>query len=661
MNEKKFVRPLIFEDDLSGEIETPIRSEMISPLVFLGKRSPGQENAEIRCPIRFLDKQQRESADISASEIDCDSKEEAVLQNLPMANILQESANVVKVAMDQPTVSAQLVSALSNFVIRPLKRITVLNGAGKLVPEEGRILCELQILGIKRADLEIRIRDISSIGKIITSRFAEARIDFGEPNAAKMIEDELRKQVLGIPEEFHLQGAGWHILHGIRVYVHKTALLPPNFVADTALDLPWDNRISRQEAGMIFLAALGITPNNPVMRIILPFSLMGVLYSPFCEAGFVPRFSLFINGRTGTLKTSLAKVFFTQLAKAEDRETPRRIDLDTEAALERGLVKSGRDTVLLIDDFAPAKTAQKGNALRNNLESVLRMVGDGATRSRSNARLDDIKGEGVHGMVAITGELKGTGTSSNLRCLYCTIHKGDVDASKLSEFQQNPDIFTTSIYHFAQFLAANWADIVSSIRTAFPQKRRTYAAQIRERRLLDTAICLSIAAEILGRFLTSVCGIASMTVSEEIHQMSDAILECVFSNEAMVHSGDYCTLFLRAVHHLWTNHVIHFAEGKPSLDDLERVDGYIEKSYIFLIFDNVFGKVDTHMRQNRQYLPFSSRDMASLLAEEDISVRTTNGRGKRVNFARIDVGDKVKHNFVKIPIAKFYDIVGMEE
>lgn len=63
---------------------------------------------------------------------------------------------------------------------------------------------------------------------------------------------------------------------------------------------------------------------------------------------------------------------------------PRRIDADTLNSFERAVVLSGRDTTLLIDDYAPAKTPQKKAEMQNKLEMIVRMVGDGATKSRSN-------------------------------------------------------------------------------------------------------------------------------------------------------------------------------------------------------------------------------------------------------------------------------------
>lgn len=116
---------------------------------------------------------------------------------------------------------------------------------------------------------------------------------------------------------------------------------------------------------------------------------------------------MFLTGKTGSFKTSIAQVLFVQVEREEHRRHLRRLDSDTDVSMERGLILNGRDNVTVFDDFSPAQNNYKKNKLERSLEMLVRMVGDGSTRSRSNVKLEDQRGNGIKGTVVLTGGIKG--------------------------------------------------------------------------------------------------------------------------------------------------------------------------------------------------------------------------------------------------------------
>ena len=264
-------------------------------------------------------------------------------------------------------------------------------------------------------------------------------------------------------------------------------------------------------------------------------------------------------------------------------------------------------------------------------------------------------------MVAVTGEMKGNGTSSNLRCLYCRISSGDVIPTELAKFQRNPSLFPTALNFFADFIAREWFQVVAFIKTEFPKCRSDLERKIKERRLMDTAICLHLSAELLGQFLTTAAHLDPTLIFKEIQEMQTAILRCVLSNESAIGTEDYCPLFLHAVHHLMVNNEIRLAEERLSLETLEAYDGFKKAGYYFFTMEKIFPKAVTFMRRIGEELPFDLSEMVDQLRAAGIIKPTKNGNGKFVNYARIDVGDKTKHNFIKISIEKFYKTAQIEE
>lgn len=116
----------------------------------------------------------------------------------------------------------------------------------------------------------------------------------------------------------------------------------------TSLYLPALNLEDASEVADIFWRARLLYRDERVIDTLLLYALLGVSYRLFDESGYPPHFLLFLYGKTGSFKTALAKVLFTQLCDERYRKYPRRIDVDTPTSLEIALTKSGCDTLTLI-------------------------------------------------------------------------------------------------------------------------------------------------------------------------------------------------------------------------------------------------------------------------------------------------------------------------
>ena len=370
----------------------------------------------------------------------------------------------------------------------------------------------------------------------------------------------------------------------------------------------------------------------------LTFSLMGVLYQPFREAGFAPRFVLFLNGRTGSMKTTVGKILFAQLCEDVFRDEPRRFDTDTAVSLERAIVTSGRDTVTLIDDFAPAKTETKRREMQDKLEMIIRMVGDGSSRSRSNVRLEDKRGEGVHGMVALTGELMGKGVSSNLRCLYCRLERDLVNVDDVTWFQENPYAYTTFLAAFAEYVGQRYDEIKNYIKRQFSVERKCLFGLLKERRLVDSAVTLRLASDILHKFLVEYCGVDNGEIETMLMQMRKQIVDCAWISEELSKDESPAVLFVKSIASLMRVGNITLCKDKLMISETAEFDGFMDEQFYYFNPDLVQKKVVAFLSQTNSYFPYDQREIQSLLADEQISKTAPNGKGKRTLCVRILVG-----------------------
>lgn len=386
------------------------------------------------------------------------------------------------------------------------------------------------------------------------------------------------------------------------------------------------------------------------------YSLLGILYKVFEEAGYPPRFLLFVNGKTGSMKTTISKILYTQLTDMEHRNMPRRIDADTLNSLERAIVLTARDNVILIDDFSPAKTPQKKADLQNRLEHVIRMIGDGATKSRSNINLEDVHGEGVKGMVVVTGEIRGKGLSSNLRCFYCEVDRKDADLDVISWFQHNEYAYTSMLKCFADFVGVNWEKCKEIIIRGFPMERADMANVLTERRLIDSAVCLRVTADIVHAFLEW-CGMDAFMIEEHVNFCKFAILQMACQNESLAKGENFGETFLKAVSVLMDSKKIKLYQGKIEHVHMAEFDGFEDDTFFYFMPEITFSKVMQFLAQMKQFFPLDLKEVVASLLEDGIIKTYSNGAGKKTNLARISIGNNKKSNFLKIKKDVFESVV----
>lgn len=533
-----------------------------------------------------------------------------------------------------------------NYQIFPVCKNVYIDRNGNALYERESFASNIIIDGTDNEKIDILTSDISNITTIIAKRFSSAILN-GSKKEARIIENLFRQKTKGINVKKIYIEHGWQLIDGKMQYLDdsKNGILPLDI--KTGLSLPLQQDITGKDVYSIFKNALSVYGDKPTISTMVLFSLLGVSFKLFEEAGYMPRFVLFINGKTGSMKTTLSKILFVQLTDEKHRNTVRRIDSDTIVSFERALVKSGRDTTTLFDDYAPAKTAQKKTEMQNKLEAIIRMVGDGSTKSRSNEKLQDVQGDGVHGAVVITGELRGKGLSSNLRCVYCMIDKSNVNLELVNWFQKNANYYTSFISIFTQYLSLNWDREVCYIKDNFNKERDQLCGVLKEKRLIDSCVTLRLLADMLKRFFYGFSNIIKDDIEQIINSMKeDVILNIKLSEELSIEENP-STEFIKAIDVLIDKGEINIGT-KEEFIKTKNFDGFEEKGYMYLLPAEIIAKVSQYYRNLNRYWNMDVSDVLGMLFEDKIIKSYSNGNNKRTYLARVVVEKGKKQGFIKI-------------
>ncbi|MCD8121283.1 MAG: hypothetical protein LUE65_03445 [Clostridiales bacterium] len=546
-------------------------------------------------------------------------------------------------------------SFVANYKLEPLRMEQVINWRGDVDYENCLIRVRIRITLRSREicqEFTIFWKEIESLAQVVARRFPMAR---ARKKFYSQIEMEFRESLECIATINCYCDHGWQLIAGKRMYVHQTAKGILGIITTTQ-NLPATSGVGIQECCGIWEASRSLYRVSGTSAILSVSAFLGVMYRIFDEAGHAPRFLLFLTGKTGSFKTAIGKVLFTQVEEERFREQPRRLDSDTLTSLERSIVTCGRDTTRLIDDFSPALNRQKKATLENALEMITRMVGDGSSRSRSNGSLEDRRGEGVRGFVVVTGELRGKILSSNLRCLYLTIEKEHVNLTHLTWLQENNGMYCALIQHFINYLSDNWEGIVSFVRENFDIMRKKASNILHTGRLADALAILWLATDILAAFFER-CGETGR--GNLFEQMKRDMISVFLASEAMAYEEDPTVSYMCALETLLENQELNLKTGRFGEEDLEKLDGFEADECLYLMPLRVYLKVKSWIQKGGGSFTLSEKEIVTALGQEGYLVPSSNGKEKRTFYARILIG-KNRVNFLRIPRSKLSEFARTE-
>ena len=204
------------------------------------------------------------------------------------------------------------------------------------------------------------------------------------------------------------------------------------------------------------LRCLSLAPDR------VSFPLLSAVYrAPFGKTDF----SMFLVGKTGVFKSTLAAVCQQHFGSAMDSVHLPSNFASTANALE-ALAFHAKDALLVVDDFAP--TGRHGDdSLENVAERLFRAAGNQQGRSRmiGNGRLQ--QAHPPRSLLLATGEVVPQGPSIRARLLIIEVASSEVDLATLSECQRAGEDghLAASMGAFLGWIAGRYDELQQRLQT----------------------------------------------------------------------------------------------------------------------------------------------------------------------------------------------------
>jgi hypothetical protein len=231
------------------------------------------------------------------------------------------------------------------------------------------------------------------------------------------------------------------------------------------------------EARAAFRASLALLEVAP-LSITVPL-WAAVFRAPLIAASPVD-LSLWLEGRTGTLKSTLAALFLNHFGEGFDRLTLPGAWSSTANALERRAFLL-KDNLFVIDDYPRA--AADARELDFKVARLLRAQGNLAGRGRLRADLSERPAYPPRGLILSTGEQHPPGQSLLARALVIPLERDVVDLARLTVAQAQGARLSHAMAAYVSWLAPQMPTVRGPLKALFEQTRARATAGDAHRRI----------------------------------------------------------------------------------------------------------------------------------------------------------------------------------
>lgn len=216
-------------------------------------------------------------------------------------------------------------------------------------------------------------------------------------------------------------------------------------------------------------------------------------------------FSLHLTGPTGVAKTELAVLAQQHWGPALIARALPGSWSSTGNALET-LAFAAKDTLLVVDDFAPTGSTIDVQRFHREADRVLRAQGNRSGRQRLRADGTLRPSRPPRGLLVSTGEDVPRGQSLRARMLVLEVGPGAVDWSRLSGCQRDAaaGLYSQTLAAFISWLAPRLDDVHARMNGAIERLRPALARSAAHPRSRDSLLQLALGLDVFLAFAVDV-------------------------------------------------------------------------------------------------------------------------------------------------------------
>lgn len=345
------------------------------------------------------------------------------------------------------------------------------------------------------------------------------------------------------------------------------------------------------------------------------------------EVGKMPEFVVWLFGTTGSRKTSLARVFLSHFGDFTNR-LPATFN-DTYASIE---IKANaiKDSLNLIDDYAPKQTKRQKDAQDEIAEKAIRAYGDRIARGRANSSMISQKQYTPQGMLLMTGENIIRGHSTVARLVALELDKDSVNLKLLKEIQDNVSLLGESMRGYIEWLLDDMNKYNSNIGRTLIHNFDAYKEELEEieqtytkgvhGRSAESCAWLMVGISSMLSYFEDKRVISEVEFDQYIQFAKGTMINVLMKNNSITKMSSPIDDFLYTIKEAVDSKSIkisNIVDGNKVSDDND-VYGYKDDKYFYFHPDKTYSYVQDMQSKSGNYISLTKRGLIKLLREHSI-------------------------------------------
>ena len=386
-----------------------------------------------------------------------------------------------------------------------------------------------------------------------------------------------------------------------------------------------------------------------VMKEEIGIALLGTVYlAPLREwmsqTDIVPAFALFLYGESGTHKTTAAALAMSHFGNFHAKNPPASFnDTGNQIRKKAFLVK---DMPILVDDYHPVTSVQEKRQMAATAQTLSRAFGDGVDRGRLNADSTIKANTPPRSVAIITGEdLPAIGASGLARYFILDIDRDDIPVGKeLTDLQEKArnGLLQRAMNGYIRWLLQQADGMPQRLHDLFLKFREDLHRESRGQhdRAPETVACIMIGYQMMLEYMRGIGLIDLDTAVRMLAHARGRLMEASGKQARDMESEKPTRIFLDSLAELMNSKqaavkdltAVEAKDPPPT----ERMIGYVDNDYYYLLPNVAFGAVQKLCREQGQEFPVSLKALYKHLRTDRILRGTDSEKATRTKW----IGEK---------------------
>ena len=409
---------------------------------------------------------------------------------------------------------------------------------------------------------------------------------------------------------------GWRKIENQWIYLSGSTAGNNDFEVDLGPEL------SRHKLPTVIDDEVGAVKLSLELLNIAPLRITAPLFAACYRAALVSAFpqdmSLWLEGKTGSMKSTIAALFLGHFGDFERLQLPGAW-ASTANQLERRAFLL-KDTLFVIDDFAPTPLDHREMELKAS--RLLRAQGNRSGRGRLKSDLTDRPAYYPRGIIISTGEQHPAGQSVLARTLLIEVTRDDIDVQKLTLIQKQTARLAHAMAGYVRWLAPQMDDMPGLLREAFVSARTKATTGAEHLRIPEAAAHLWLGLHCGITYAREIGAIDEAGAARLLEDCWGALIQIGQEQAHVVEQENPVRRFLTVLLTIITQARVMIIstddirpEPKPGVEFL----GWRDDEWFYLLPEATFAAVSRFCRDTGEQYPIRENRLRKDLAQAGIS------------------------------------------